>query len=254
MKDESKSKDERIEIPVNDAAEDKKIITDNDEIDELNKSVLGKLESPLIVHKKSDVSYEENASVLEMNETHSDDGRPTLRRHRFKKNNKQKHRGIKIFIFIVIILAAVFAALYYTGNITFSNKNTTTKPSETTTETTTSLEQVYQGKIVIKNVYIFVDGVEVDGIKGLQNALKYEDPSPTAYEIVIEGTSEEFEDDFYNYEILPILQDMGFYDESTVVTHVESTGLIAAAETTTAPATTTTTAKSVKTSAAKSNE
>lgn len=235
--------------------ESKKIITDNDEIDRLNKDVLGKLESPLIVHKKSDASYEENVSAFEMAETHNDEERPTLTRHRFKKSNKQKHRGLKIFIVIIVISAAVFAALYYTGNITFNTKETTIKPTQTTTEATTTLEEAYLGKIVVKNTYIFVDGVEVDGIKGLQNALKYSDPSPTAYEIVIEGTSQEFNDDFYNYEVLPILQNLGFYGESTVVTHIESTGLTAAAETTTVPATAVTTAsKPAQTSAENNND
>jgi hypothetical protein len=209
------------------------IVTDNDEIDEFNKTVLGKLESPLIVHKKSDASYEENASYLEMNETHTDEQRPTLTRHRFKKDPKKKHKGFKIFIVVIVILAGVFAGLYYTGNITFTGRETTKKTTVSTSETTTSLEQAYEGKIVIKNTYIFVDGVEVDGINGLQNALKYQDPSPTAYEIVIEGSADDFDDSFYNYEIYPVLQDLGFIDDTTVVTHVVSTGLMASDEITT---------------------
>ncbi|MFR5876202.1 MAG: hypothetical protein ACLUFN_06905 [Eubacterium sp.] len=252
MSDETKAGENTSAGNHIDDSENKKNITVNDEIEELNKSVLGKLESPLVVHKKSDASYDENASNLEMNETHSDEERPTIARHRFKKNPKKKHKGLKLFILFAVIAAAVFAALYYTGHISFDAKQTTTKHKETTSEVTTSLEEAYQGKIVIKNTYIFVDGVEVDGVNGLQNALKYEDASPTAYEIVIEGSSDEFEDNFYNYEILPILQSMGFYDESTVVTHIESTGLMAAAETTTVQTTTTTT--TVKSSSAKNNE
>jgi hypothetical protein len=211
----------------------KPIVTDNDEIEELNKAVLGKLESPLIVHRKSDASYEENASSLEMNETHTDEERPTLTRHRFRKDPKQKHKGLKIFIAVIVILAAVFAALYYTGNITFNSKETTVKVTESTSETTTSLQQAYEGKIVIKNTYIFVDGVEVDGLDGLQKTLRYEDPSPTAYEIIIEGSEDEINDSFYNYDIYPLLQKMGFIDKTTVVTHIVSTGLVADEETTT---------------------
>lgn len=255
MNDETKAGENTSAENQTNISEYKKVITDNDEIEELNKTVLGKLESPLIVHKRSDASYEESALNLEMSETHTDEDRPTLMRHRFRKNRKQKHVGLKVFILIVVILAAVFAALYYTGNITFNTKETTKKTTETTTEITTSLEEAYQGKIVIKNTYIFVDGAEVNGIEGLQNALKYEDPSPTAYEIVIEGSSEDFEDDFYNYEVLPILQNLGFYDESTVVTHIESTGLMAAAETTTAlAAAAATTAKQAQTTENNSNE
>jgi hypothetical protein len=230
MKDDNK---DNILSDDNNIVESEPIITVNDEIDELNKEVLGKLESPLIVHKKSDASYEETANNLEMNETHTDEERPTLIRHRFKKDPKKKHRGLKIFVVVIVVIAVVFAVLYYTGNITFDSKNTTTKPTVSTTETTTSIEQAYQGKIVIKNTYIFVDGVEVDGIDGLQKALKYQDPSPTAYEIVIEGSADDFDDSFYNYEIYPVLQDLGFIDESTVVTHIVSTGLVADEETTT---------------------
>ena len=70
-----------------------------------------KLDSPLIVHKKSDASYQDTASEAEMNETHSDDEGPTLERHRFKKKGKKKGKGLVIVI-IIVILAAVFAGLY----------------------------------------------------------------------------------------------------------------------------------------------
>ena len=59
-----------------------KIMTDNDEIAAFNKEVLGQLESPLIVHKKTDASYDENATAFEMSETHVDEDKPTLTRHR----------------------------------------------------------------------------------------------------------------------------------------------------------------------------
>jgi len=132
-----------------------KPLTDNDEIKEFNKEVLGKLDSPLVVHIKGDASYEEDTSAFEMNETHTDEERPTLVRHRFKKEKKSKG-GLLAFIFIVFAFAGVFAALYYTGNITFSGRETTTvTTTEATTVTTTSIEQNYKGKIVIK-AFIFL--------------------------------------------------------------------------------------------------
>lgn len=220
------------DTPISEAELEKanKIITDNDEIAQFNKEVLGKLESPLVVHKKSDASYEDTASSLEMNETHTGEERPTLKRHRFKKESKKKHPWVAPLI-IVVIIASVFAGLYYSGNLDFKKKEATTAPTETTTETTTSLQQAYQGKILVKGTYIFVDGIEVNGIEGLQNALKYVDPSPTAYEIVKENENS----DFLNNDILPLLQGMGFYDESTVITNVASSGLMAAEEMTTLP-------------------
>lgn len=207
---------------------EEKMVTDNDEIKELNKTVLGKLDNPLVVHKKSDASYDENAPAFEMSETHTDEARPTLMRHRFKK--EKKSRSGYIFILVIIaILAVVFAALYYTGNITFNEKETSST-TETTTQTTTSITDLYEGTIVVKDMYIFVNGIEVDGIEGLQNALEYEDKSTTAFTIIDENANS----DYLNFEILPILEQLGFYDERTEITHKASTGLIAQAEKTTA--------------------
>ena len=193
------------------------------------------LESPLVVHKKGDASYKESAAV-QMNDTHIEDEKPTLRRHRFKKE-KRGYGGLIAFLIIVVIIAGAFSALYLTGNIRFTKQTTSAKSNTTTTERVTTIEEAYQGTIVVKDVYIFVNGVEVDGIQGLQKALEYEEKSTTAYTIIDENANP----DFLNFEILQLLQQMGFYDENTVITHKESTGLIAEAETTTLPPETTTT-------------
>ena len=211
----------------------KEEVLENEEINEES----AELESPLVVHKKGDASYKESAAV-QMNDTHIDDEKPTLRRHRFKKE-KKGYGGLIAFLIIVVIIAAAFSALYFTGNIRFrfTKETTTAKSVTTTTERVTTIEEAYQGTIVVKDVYIFVNGVEVDGIQGLEKALKYEDKSTTAFTIIDENANS----DFLNYEILQRLQQMGFYDENTVITHKESTGLIAEAETTTLPPETTTT-------------
>ncbi|MBQ7203679.1 MAG: hypothetical protein IJS03_06670 [Eubacterium sp.] len=229
--------------------ENEKIVTDNDEINEVNKSVLGQLDSPLVVHKKGDASYEESSASIEMNETHTDEERPTLKRHRYRKEKKGHGRAVFV-IFIIAILLAVGAALYLTGNLSFGVKNNTTTKKVTTTEATTSIEEKFKNTIVVKGVYIFVDGEEVDGIEGLQDALEYEDKSTTRYEIIDENANEKF----LNYEVLAILEQMGFYDKNTEITHVANTGLMAKAEitTTTKPTTTTTTTKKATTTAASS--
>lgn len=251
MSDEIKEAlDEEKEVKLDDAvqeiivAAEEKPITDNDEIAAFNKDVLGKLESPLIVHKKTDASYQEMASMQEMSETHAEEDAPTLKRHRYKNDNKKKGRGFKVFLCIIVILAAVFAGLYYGGVVSFEQPTTTEKTTKAQTEETTeSLEEKYKDTIVIKNTYIFVDGKEVDGIEGLQNAIKYETQSTTRYRIIIEGTSEDFNDDFYNLEVLPILTELKFFGDDTVVDHIASTGLMAAAETTTVEETTESTTK-----------
>ena len=199
----------------------------NEEIKEFNKEHGVTLDSPLVVHKKGDVSYEENTDAYEMNETHTGEARPTLVRHRFRKEKKNSNKPY-IIIGAIVIIAAVFAGLYYTGNITFGEKETTTKP--TTESTTEDLVAKYKGTIVIKNTYIFVNGLEVNGIEGLQRELKYDDPSPTAYEIIVEDENT----DFLNLEVLALLEDMGFFTDETQVTHLDKTGLMAREEMTTA--------------------
>lgn len=202
-------------------------MTDNDEIAAFNKEVLGELEPPLVVHKKSDTSYDNNNnSVLEMNDTHIDDNKPTLTRHRFKKDDKKKGKGVVVVIFIAVVVVAVFAALYFTGNIPLNNSKSNSQSSSQTSETTTSLQQKYAGTIVVKGMYIFVDGTEVDGIQGLTESLKYLDKSTTAYKIIIEGTQNSYESSYYNSDILGCLTQLGFYGDDTKVEHVDSTGLM----------------------------
>jgi len=213
--------------PVEEIKKAEKILTDNDEIAAFNKEVLGELEPPLVVHKKSDTSYDNNNnSVLEMNDTHIDDTKPTLTRHRFKKDDKKKGKGAVAVIFIAVVVVAVFAALYFTGNIPLNNSKSNSQSSSQTSETTTSLQQKYAGTIVVKGMYIFVDGTEVDGIQGLTESLKYLDKSTTAYEIIIEGTQNSYESSYYNSDILGCLTQLGFYGDDTKVEHVDSTGLM----------------------------
>lgn len=205
-----------------------KILNKSDEVAQQAKEELEQLESPLIVHKITDASYQETASDVVMAETHAEDDGPTLVRHRFRKEQKKGSGAWKIVLVLLVICASVFAGLYYGGVIDFSKEVQTTK-AESTTEPTTTLEEAYQGKIVLKGTYLFVDGVEVNGIEGLQNALKYEDPSPTAYEIVKENANA----NYLNNEVIPLLMQMGFYDETTVISTIVSTGLMAEAEQTT---------------------
>lgn len=219
MSEENKNLGEEIN-------EENKVVTDNDEILEFQKEVMGKLDNPLVVHKKSDSSYEEDTSAFEMNQTHNDEERPTLERHRFRKEPKKRGSNLAVVLFLLIVAAGVFAGLYYTGHTPFNRQEKTSETVTVTEEETTNLTDKYVGKIVVKDTYIFVDGVEVEGIQGLQEALKYVTPSPTAYEIVIEHANSEFlNDNVYN-----ILTDLGFFSDKTVVTHIDKTGLMSAEE------------------------
>ena len=205
------------------------------------------LESPLVVHKQGDTSFlsELENSSDDDEEEDDDNGEATLTRHRFRKEKKKGGKGI-LFLFLVLVIVAVIAALYFTGNLSFSPQNTTTAATTEDIidddESTTSLQDKYKGTIVVKGTYIFVDGQEVDGIEGLQSAIEYEDKSTTAYTIIDEGANK----DFFNYDVLDILTKLGFYGKDTKTEHVANTGLIAAAETTTLPPETTTKKKAAK--------
>lgn len=219
------------------SAENNKPVTDNDEIKAFHKEVLGKPDNPLVVHKKSDASYEENSTAFEMEQTHNEEAKPTLERHRFKREPGEKHTGLKFLIVFLVVIAALFAALYFTGNLPFQQEATTVM-EETTEEETTRIEDKYQGTIVVKDAYIFVDGYEVDGIEGLQSELKYKDASTKAYTIITEHA----ESSFLNYDVYPLLTDMGFFGDDTEVKTVEKTGLMAQEEIAEAEAATATTA------------
>lgn len=204
--------------------------------DEIKHLTEESLDSPLVVHKKSDASYQDGGINVDMSETHvKEEKKPTIERHRFKKDPNKKSNKAPVILLVLIVVAVVFCALYFTGNITFGTKSKPQTTKTTTTETTTSLEQAYTGTIVVKGTYIFVDAAEVDGIEGLQDALKYADKSTTAYKIIDENA----DSNFLNNEVLPILLEMGFYDEKTEIVHQGYTGLMAAEETTTAQTSTT---------------
>lgn len=229
MSDELKNNEVEEEVTTPETDE----TTEIEELDEVKEEVVNKLDNPLIVHKKGDASYEEDTSAYEMNQTHNEDEAPTLERHRFRKDPSKKGSNRTVILLLAIILVCVFLGLYCTGHLPFG-KEETTAPTAETVEETTDISEKYIGKIVVKDTYIFVDGVEVDGISGLQNAIKYTDASTTAYEII----DEHADADFMNYDVYPILTDLGFFGDDTVVTHIEKTGLMSEEETTVAETTT----------------
>ncbi|MBQ9516690.1 MAG: hypothetical protein IJR60_01270 [Eubacterium sp.] len=226
--------EEPAETPV------EEVIEENEAQDEPS----DELDNPLVVHKKSDSSYLTQPDVDDEEDEDDDDGEVTLKRHRYRKEKKKGGKGVLIWA-LIFAAVAVIAALYFTGNLSFSPQNTTTQKAEVTDEdeeSTTTLQDKYKGTIVVKGTYLFVDGEEVDGIEGLQSALEYEDKSTTAYIIIDEGANK----DFLNYDVLDILTQLGFYDKQTKIEHLASTGLVAAAETTTLPPETTTKATTKK--------
>ena len=201
-----------------------------------------RLDSPLVVHKKDDASYQETAGEISMSATHTDEesgDTPTLERHRFRKKKKKK-KAPYIILVLVAVAAAVICALIYNGIIPVT-------PNETTTTTrksyTTQQENKFEGIITVKGTYIFFEGEEVDGIKGLEDEVKYLD----------EGTSfvvqdENAESNFFNFEVLDVLTR---YNIKFEVNHSVSSGLISKNEATSAAQTESTSAtQETQTSAA----
>lgn len=176
-----------------------------------------KLESPLVVHKKDDASYQETAREFDMSSTHTDDEAgdfPTLERHRFRKE-KKSHKGIWFLFALIAVAVAVVCALFYSGKLSFKESETTAKPERTYV---TEEENKFEGTIVIKGTYIFFEGEEVDGINGLEREIKYLDKG-TEFAVLDENA----DSNFLNLDVLSLLSK---YEINYEITHIVSSGLM----------------------------
>lgn len=182
--------------------------------EEIKKEVL---DSPLVVHKKDDASFQEAASELTMSATHTDEesaDTPTLERHRFKKK-KKKSKAPYVILVLIAVAAAVICALVYNDVITIGKPETTTT---TRKSYTTKQVNAFEGVITVKGTYIFFEGEEVEGLKGLEKEIKYLDEGT---KFIIQD--ENADSNFLNFEILSLLTQ---YKIDYEITHVVSSGLI----------------------------
>lgn len=192
-----------------------------------------RLDSPLVVHKKDDASYQETAREFDMSSTHTDDESgelPTLERHRFRKE-KKSHNGLWILLALIAVAVAVVCALFYSGKLSLKEPETTTKPERTYVN---EEENKFEGIIVIKGTYIFFEGEEVDGINGLERKIKYLDKGA---KFTIQD--ENADSNFLNLDVLSLLSK---YEINYDITHIVSSGLMSkyekvAEKTTNAPQT-----------------
>lgn len=197
-----------------------------------------KLDSPLIVHKKDDASYQETATEFDMSATHTDDEGddvPTLERHRFRKEKKSK-KGVWVLIALIAVAVAVVCALFYSGVLPPGKEHvTTTKPERTYT---TAQVNEFKGIITIKGTYIFFEGTEVDGLSGLERKIKYLDKGT---KFIVQD--EDADSNFLNFDVLSLLSQYGIdYD----IKHIVSSGLESKYETTKAPEASQTKAEATK--------
>lgn len=185
------------------------------------------LDSPLVVHKQSDASYQEDTSSTGMQTTHVDDDSdaPTLERHRFKKEKKKKKWPY--FVLAVVVAAfVIIAVLISNGTISFDKKETTEAPEKSYT---TQQVNPFENTITVKGAYVFFEGKEVDGITGLEREIKYLNEGTT---FIVQD--ENANSDFLNFEVLALLSQ---YKMKYEITHIVSSGLMSSYETTAAPET-----------------
>lgn len=176
-----------------------------------------KPDSPLVVHKKDDASYQETAREFDMNSTHTDDESgdvPTLERHRFRRE-KKSHKGVWFLFALIAVAVAVLSALFYSGKLSFKEPETTTKPERTYVS---QEENKFEGIIVIKGTYVFFEGEEVDGINGLERKIKYLDKGAK-----FTVQDENADSNFLNLDVLSLLSK---YEINYDITHIVSSGLI----------------------------
>lgn len=175
-----------------------------------------RLDSPLIVHKKSDASYQETASEVGMSFTHTDEeteDKVTLERHRFKKDKKKK-RWPWILLVLIAVAVAVICALYYNGIIKFGEDETT---SATRKSYITQEVNAFEKTITVKGRYIFFEGEELDGIQELEKSIKYMDAGTK-----LTVQDENADSDYLNFDVLPLL---ATYDIDYETKHIVSSGL-----------------------------
>lgn len=174
-----------------------------------------KLDSPLIVHKVTDASYQKTANEVEVDLTHIDDNRSTLVRHRFRRERKKK-KWPYVLIAVFLIVIAVICGLYY-GGIFKTSGNMENEESETSGSYYTTEENKYKGIITVKGSYVFFEGREMDGTEELIKEIKYLDPGT---KFIVQD--ENADDSFLGEEILPVLSEYGIEYE---VKFVISSGL-----------------------------
>ncbi len=181
-----------------------------------------RLDSPLVVHKKTDASYLENAGDVNAPAAEKcENNQSNLVRHRFRR--VKRRRKAPYIILAAVIIAAVLVGLYYGGIIGSRNQEsetqTTSRPYIEVTE------NKFEGIITVKKTYIFFEGEEMNNLEELERKVKYLD----------EGTKFVVQDEdadpiLLNEEILPLLKENGI-DYGEGPKYILSSGLKSKSET-----------------------
>lgn len=169
-----------------------------------------KLDSPLVVHKVTDASYQDSLNSDDINFAHKEsDDIATLERHRYRKVKKVKKWP---YVLIACCVAIVIIVTLYFSGVFHANNNDDTSSGNTNNYVQNEVNE-YEGIITVKNTYVFFEGEEVDGVNGLVQKIKYIDEGTN---FVVQN--EKADSMFFNDEILPALDSYGIkYEVQTVV-------------------------------------
>lgn len=181
-----------------------------------------RLDSPLVVHKETDESYYGTGVVLTDATHDSQESAPTIERHRFQKDKKEKTNKFPIVLMIVILIAAAAAAVlikFDVINIDLQSREKSTADASVSSEA----ENPFKNTITVQGMYIFYEGIQMQDIYALQKQIQY---LPQSTELTVQD--ENANSDLLNYNVMPLLQSLGL---NYTVTYVKSTGLVPQANT-----------------------
>lgn len=176
------------------------------------------LDSPLVVHKESDASYNGCPNFDLMNKTAIDenDTAPSIERHRFKKKKKNpnKNKIITIVLLVVLVAVCVGVTVHFVNN-SKSNEN---KNSVTAEETTKSLSEVFKNTITVQGTTIYYEAEVIDNVVELESNIKF---LPKDTQIIIQN--EHADSDFFESVKEVVLQCE--FEKEPKVEFIQSSGL-----------------------------
>lgn len=176
------------------------------------------LDSPLVVHKESDASYNGCPNFDLMNKTAIDenDTAPSIERHRFKKKKKNPNKNKIITIVLLVVLVAVCVGV--TVHFVNDSKSNENKNSVTAEETTKSLSEVFKNTITVQGTTIYYEAEVIDNVVELESNIKF---LPKDTQIIIQN--EHADSDFFESVKEVVLQCE--FEKEPKVEFIQSSGL-----------------------------
>lgn len=112
-----------------------------------------KLDSPLVVHKITDASYQDTDNEIEFAHNENEDT-ATLERHRYRKVKKAK-KWPYVLIACIVAVVVIITTLYFCGVIPVKREEET-NPGNTKNYVQEESNE-FEGVITVKNSYVFFE-------------------------------------------------------------------------------------------------